>query len=83
MILVTAGESHGKALVGVIEGLPSGITLDEEKINAELSLRQQGYGRGGRMKIETDRIEILSGVIGGRTIASPLSFEIKNKDYEN
>ena len=83
MKLITAGESHGKTLIGVIEGLPSGVTLDEARINARLASRQQGYGRGGRMKIETDRIEVLSGAIGGKTIASPLAFAIKNKDYEN
>ena len=83
MRLLTAGESHGKSLVGIIEGLPSGFALSEDGVNAQLALRQQGYGRGGRMKIETDKIEILSGVIGGKTIASPLSFLIRNKDYEN
>lgn len=83
MKLITAGESHGKTLVGVIEGLPSGIILSQENINARLASRQQGYGRGGRMKIETDKIDILSGVIGGSTIGSPLSFAIENKDYQN
>ncbi len=83
MRLLTAGESHGKTLIGVIEGLPSGIVLDEDKINAELAVRCQGYGRGGRMKIESDRIEVLSGVIGGATIGSPLAFAVANKDYAN
>lgn len=83
MRLITAGESHGRALVGVIEGLPAGITVSEERINADLARRQEGYGRGGRMKIETDKVEVLSGMIGGKTIASPLAFTIKNRDYEN
>lgn len=83
MRLLTAGESHGKALVGILEGLPAGAVIDVAGVNAELAARQQGYGRGGRMKIETDRIEILSGMIGGKTIASPLAYLIPNKDYAN
>lgn len=83
MRLLTAGESHGKSLCGVIEGLPAGVTLDIGAVNGELARRQQGYGRGGRMKIETDEIEILSGVIGGKTVASPLSFLVRNRDYAN
>ena len=62
MNLTTAGESHGKALVGIIEGLPSNLPIDIEAINSLLALRQSGYGRGGRQKIESDKIEILSGV---------------------
>lgn len=62
MKLTTAGESHGKALIAVIEGLPAHLEIDTEKINAELALRQSGFGRGGRQKIETDRVEILTGV---------------------
>lgn len=77
----TAGESHGKALVAVIEGLPSGLTIDVESINHELWRRQQGYGRGGRMKIETDKIEILSGVRHGRTLGSPVAIFIENRDF--
>lgn len=77
----TAGESHGKALVAIIEGLPSGLEIDVEKINHELWRRQQGYGRGGRMKIESDRIEILSGVRHGRTLGSPVSIIIENRDF--
>ena len=77
----TAGESHGKALVAIVEGLPSGLNIDVEKINHELWRRQQGYGRGGRMKIEQDKIEILSGVRHGKTIGSPISFIIENKDF--
>ncbi len=81
--LLTAGESHGKALVGIIEGVPSNLELDTEYINHQLYRRQQGYGRGGRMKIETDRVEILTGVRHGRTIGSPISLVIQNRDFEN
>lgn len=80
---VTAGESHGKGLIGVIEGLPAGVPVSEASINAQLARRQKGYGRGGRMKIESDRAEIMSGVRGGLTLGSPLSFIIYNRDYEN
>jgi chorismate synthase len=77
----TAGESHGAALVGILEGLPAGMELDLDRVNSELERRQGGYGRGGRMKIERDRIELLSGTRAGRTLGSPLSFSIVNKDH--
>ena len=77
----TAGESHGKALIALIEGLPAGIDIDHDLINAELARRQGGYGRGGRMKIETDKAEFLTGVRMGRTIASPVTMLVPNKDY--
>lgn len=77
----TAGESHGKALVAIIEGLPLGVPIDVEKINLELWRRQQGYGRGGRMKIEQDEIEILSGVRHGKTLGSPVAITIVNRDF--
>ncbi len=80
---LTAGESHGKALVGIIEGIPAGLQISSEYINQQLKRRQQGYGRGGRMKIETDRVEIISGVRFGKTIGSPISILIQNKDWEN
>ena len=80
---LSGGETHGKALCAIIEGLPSGIKIDIEKINEELSLRQKGYGRGGRMKIETDRVEILSGVRNSYTIGSPVTLKIENKDWQN
>lgn len=76
----TAGESHGRALVGVLEGMPAGLKLDVARIDGELARRQGGYGRGGRMKIETDRVEILSGVRGGLTIGSPIALSLPNKD---
>ena len=78
-----AGESHGKCLIGIIEGLPAGLSLNEKKINLNLKRRQGGYGRGDRMKIEQDRIEILSGIAEGKTIGSPLSLILRNKDCEN
>lgn len=83
MKLTTAGESHGKTLVGIIEGLPSNLKIDISAINKYLALRQSGYGRGERQKIEKDEIEILSGVRNLTTLGSPLAFEIKNKDYGN
>ncbi|MBA7606416.1 Chorismate synthase [subsurface metagenome] len=78
-----AGESHGKCLLGIIEGLPAGFSLNKEKFNLDLKRRQGGYGRGERMKIEQDRVEILSGLVEGKTIGSPLGLMIKNKDWEN
>jgi len=81
--LTSAGESHGKALVGILEGLPYGMPVDEEEINKYLALRQKGYGRGARQSIECDKIEILSGVRAGKTIASPVAFLIQNRDYSS
>ncbi|MFA7411199.1 MAG: chorismate synthase [Tissierellaceae bacterium] len=80
---LTAGESHGKSLVGIIEGFPSNVSIDVEAINLDLKRRQWGYGRGNRMKIESDEIEILSGLRGGRSLGSPIAFLIRNRDYEN
>jgi chorismate synthase len=80
---ITAGESHGKGLVAIIEGLPAGLGVDLSFINHELWRRQQGYGRGVRMKIESDEVEILSGVRHGRALGSPVAFLIRNRDYEN
>ena len=79
----TAGESHGRALVAIVEGLPAGMPVDLEQINHELKRRQWGYGRGGRMKIEQDQVEILSGVRHGLTLGSPLALMIENKDWQN
>lgn len=78
---LTSGESHGRELTAIIEGLPSGIELDAAYVNRDLGRRQGGYGRGGRMKIETDCVEITSGVRWGRTTGAPLAFVIKNKDW--
>lgn len=80
---LTAGESHGKALVGILEGMPAGIEISDKYINHQLWRRQQGYGRGGRMKIESDKIEILSGVRFGKTIGSPIALMVQNKDWKN
>ncbi len=79
----TAGESHGRALVAIVEGLPAGLPVDVEQINHDLKRRQWGYGRGGRMKIEQDSIEILSGVRHGLTLGSPVALMIENKDWDN
>lgn len=79
---LSAGESHGKCLIGLLEGLPGGLAVDIDFINFELHRRQLGYGRGGRMKIEKDQIEILSGVRHGSTLGSPIAFAIQNKDWD-
>lgn len=81
--ILTAGESHGKALVGIIEGIPAGLEISKEYINFHLKRRQMGYGRGGRMRIESDEVEIISGVRFGKTLGSPIALMIKNKDWEN
>jgi chorismate synthase len=77
---LTAGESHGKALVVVIDGFPAGLTIDVEPINAQLRRRQGGYGRGGRQKLENDQVDILSGIWRGQTLGSPIAMEIVNRD---
>lgn len=79
----TAGESHGEALVAFLSGIPAGLEIDQAFVDRELWRRQQGYGRGGRMKIETDSAHIISGIRHGRTIGSPISIEIPNKDWKN
>jgi len=80
---LTAGESHGKCLNGILEGLPRGINVDLDFINLQLHRRQLGYGRGGRMKIERDEIEITSGVRHGFSLGSPIAFTIRNKDWDH
>ena len=80
---LTAGESHGPCLTAIIEGMPTGLCLSEEKINSDLRRRQRGYGRGQRMKIERDRVEILSGVAKGLTTGAPIALRIENKDWVN
>ncbi|MFZ0744245.1 MAG: chorismate synthase [Terracidiphilus sp.] len=79
----TAGESHGEALIALISGLPAGVPVDLSFVNRELWRRQQGYGRGGRMKIETDKAHILSGVRHGKTIGAPIAIQIANRDWKN
>jgi chorismate synthase len=78
----TAGESHGQCLIGVVEGLPAGLKLDRAAINRDLARRQQGYGRGGRMKIEADEADIVSGVRHDETIGSPVTLMVKNRDFK-
>ena len=80
---LTAGESHGKGLLGIIDGLPAGLKISEEFIAHDLFRRQQGHGRGGRMKIEKDRAEIYTGVRHGKSLGSPIGLLLANKDYEN
>ncbi len=79
----TAGESHGEALIAMVQGLPAGLEVDQAAIDRELWRRQQGYGRGGRMRIETDTAHILSGVRHGRTIGAPVAMQIANRDWKN
>ncbi len=79
----TAGESHGEALVALVSGLPAGIPVDQMRLDRELWRRQQGYGRGGRMRIEQDRVHILSGVRHGKTIGSPVAMTLANNDWKN
>ena len=80
---LTAGESHGKALTTIVDGFPSNLKISESYINHQLKRRQFGYGRGMRMKIETDKAEILSGVRFGKTLGSPISMLIRNADWDN
>jgi chorismate synthase len=81
--LATAGESHGPALVGILSGLPAGLELERDPIDADLARRQQGYGRSPRQKLEQDRIEVLAGLRHGRTLGTPLAFLVRNRDHEN
>ncbi len=83
MKLTTAGESHGKALIAIIEGLPAHLRIDVDDINEDLALRQSGYGRGARQKLEKDRVEILTGVRNEETLGSPVTLCIDNKDFAN
>ena len=83
MRYLTAGESHGPALVGIVEGLPAGLKIEEDYLQRQLARRQGGYGRGGRMAIEKDQIQFLAGVRFGRTTGSPLALMIANKDWQN
>src|SRR5580700_2944030 len=80
---ITAGESHGPRLTAIVEGVPAGLALLAEDVDADIARRQRGYGRGGRMKIETDRVEFVAGVRGGETLGSPIAMSITNRYYEN
>jgi chorismate synthase len=79
----TAGESHGESLIAMVSGMPAGVPVDNARVNRELWRRQQGYGRGGRMRIEQDTAHFLSGVRHGKTIGSPIAIEIENRDWKN
>ena len=79
---ITTGESHGKYLAAILEGMPSGLKVDLDFIHTQLSRRQQGYGRGGRQKIESDRVEILGGVLKGLSTGAPIGFLLQNKDFK-
>ena len=81
--LVTAGESHGPALVAIVSGLPAGLVLDKEAIDADLRRRQQGYGRSPRQQIETDEVEVYAGLRHGRTLGTPLALVVRNRDHKN
>jgi chorismate synthase len=81
--LATAGESHGPALVAILSGLPAGLTLEREAIDADLRRRQQGYGRSPRQQIETDEVEVLAGLRRGRTLGTPLALVVRNRDHKN
>ena len=80
---ISGGESHGSKLVCILEGLPAGVKVSSDFVNAELKRRQGGYGRGGRMKIESDRVEFLSGIRFGETIGSPITLSVTNRDWQN
>ena len=80
---LTAGESHGKGLVAILEGIPAGLKLSTDDIDRQLKRRQAGYGRGKRMEIEKDKVEIISGVRLGKTLGSPIALLVKNLDWEN
>jgi chorismate synthase len=81
--LVTAGESHGPALVAILTGLPAGLTVDRDAVDADLARRQQGYGRSPRQQLETDRVEVLAGLRHGRTLGTPLALVVRNLDHRN
>src|SRR6266849_11197801 len=80
---LTAGESHGPELVATVEGAPAGFEIDLARINYDLARRQKGYGRGGRMAIERDEVRVVAGIRFGRTIGSPVTFIIENRDFKN
>ena len=80
---VTAGESHGQALIAWVSGVPAGVPIDFEFVQSELHRRQLGYGRGGRQKIEKDRVEALAGIRHGQTIGAPIALRIENRDWAN
>ena len=80
---LTAGESHGQCLTAIVEGIPAGLKINLDEMNNDMARRQQGFGRGGRMKIETDRAEFLSGVRFGETMGDPVTIKVANRDWQN
>src|SRR3989304_9784126 len=80
---LTSGESHGPALTVILEGLPAGLDIDIDAIHADLTRRQKGYGRGARMNIESDRVEVLGGLREAKTTGGPLCLQVRNRDWEN
>ena len=78
----TAGESHGKTLLALVDGFPAGLTIETDSIDADLKRRQGGYGRGGRQKIETDTVEVLTGIWQNVTLGSPIALQVVNKDFK-
>jgi chorismate synthase len=83
LTLITAGESHGPGLTCLVEGLPAGLELDREALDRDMARRQLGHGRGGRMKIESDRAQVTAGVRHGRTLGGPIALQVANRDYAN
>ena len=83
MHYITAGESHGPCLTAIVDGVPAGLKLSDTQINADLARRQAGYGRGGRQRIERDTVEVTSGVRFGRTLGTPVSLVVRNRDWQN
>ena len=83
LTLTTAGESHGPGLTCIVEGLPAGLELDREELNRDLARRQLGHGRGGRMKIERDQVDVTAGVRHGRTLGGPIALQVANRDFAN
>src|SRR5580700_7135558 len=81
--LITAGESHGPGLTAIVEGMPAGLELRAEDLDADLARRQLGHGRGGRMKIERDAAAVTAGVRHGRTLGGPIALQVANRDYAN
>src|ERR671938_1339534 len=81
--LITAGESHGPGLTCIVEGMPAGLELERDGLDRDLARRQLGHGRGGRMKIERDRVEVTGGVRHGRTLGGPIALTVRNRDFAN
>ena len=83
MKFITAGESHGPCLTAIVSDVPAGLRISERQLNTDLERRQQGYGRGGRQRIETDRATVLSGIRFGKTLGTPITLQVANRDWKN